>query len=323
MTPRHTPEQYIGRRLKLRDLQVFVAVVECGSMAQAAKQLGVTQPAVSDIIAGLESTFGARLFDRSPRGIETTVCGDALLRRARTVLDELRQGAKDIAFLADPTTGEVRIGCPESIAAGFLPAIVETFACSYPGIALHIDLLSTPALDLPELRTRRLDLALTRLPHSAATADQDFAVEVLFDDEVIVVAGTRSRWASLRKIGLADLADARWILTPAGSLYPELLAEAFEMERLEAPRIALTTFSVHLRNHLLATNKYVAVMPRSLLEPNADKFNLKALPIKLPARNFPAAVVTLKNRTLSPTAGLFIKHLREQARYDRTRRSGK
>jgi DNA-binding transcriptional LysR family regulator len=70
-----TPQQQVGRRLKVRDLEVFLAVVECGSMAKAAAQLSVTQPAVSAIIAGLESTFGARLFDRSPQGIETTLYG--------------------------------------------------------------------------------------------------------------------------------------------------------------------------------------------------------------------------------------------------------
>jgi DNA-binding transcriptional LysR family regulator len=223
----------------------------------------------------------------------------------------LRQGAKDIAFLADPTTGELRIGCPESTAGGFLQMIIEKFASDYPGISLRVDLLTTPALNLPALRMREMDLALTRLPHSDTPADQDLNVEVLFDDEVIVVAGARSRWARYRQIELADLADARWILTPAGSLYPELISEAFEINGLKAPRITLTTFSVHLRNHFLATNEFVAAMPVSLLQPNADKFGLKALPIKLPVRRFSVAVVTLKNRTLGPVAELFIEHLRK------------
>lgn len=314
MTPAPNSEQFIGRRLKVRDLQVFLAVVDCGSMAKAAKQLGITQPGVSEIIAGLESTFGARLFDRSPQGIETTLYGHALLSRALTVLDELKQSAKDIAFLADPTTGELRIGCPESIAGGFLPAVIEKFASDYPGISMHVDLLTTPGLNLPALHMRQLDMALTRLPHSDDPPDSDFSVEILFDDEVVVVAGLHSRWARRRKIEFADLADARWILTPAGSLNPELIAEAFELSQLNAPKIALTTFSVHLRTHLLATNDYVAVMPRSVLQANAEKFGFKALPVKLPVRSFPVAVVTLKNRTLSPVTDLFIKYLRKQTK---------
>ena len=102
--------QNSGRRLKVRDLEVFLAVVDCGSMAKAAARLGVTQPAVSEIVAGLESMFGARLFDRSPRGIETTLYGRALVIRALVMLDELKEGAKEIAFLSDPTLGELQIG---------------------------------------------------------------------------------------------------------------------------------------------------------------------------------------------------------------------
>jgi DNA-binding transcriptional LysR family regulator len=308
------PLDHIARRLRIRDLQVFLAVVECGSMAKAAAQLGVTQPAVSEIIASLESTFGARLLDRSPRGIETTLYGRALLDRALTVLDELEQGAKDIAFLADPTVGELRIGCPESIAGGFLPAVIERFASAYQGIALFIDQLTTPALDLPPLRARQMDLALTRLPHSEDPWDSDLNVEILFDDEVVAAAGAQSRWARHRKIRLADLAEAQWIVTPAGSLTPELIAEVFERNRLKPPRVVVTSFSVHLRTHLLATSEYVAAMPRSVLQANAKIFDLKALPVKLPVRHFPVALVTLKNRTLSPVAALFIKHLREQTR---------
>src|SRR5258707_10613595 len=106
------PEQRVGRRLKFRDLQVFFAVMQAGSMAKAAAQLGLTQPAVSDVVAGLEQMFGVRLFDRNSRGVEPTVYGRAILRRGQAAFDELRQGIKDIQFLSDPATGELRIGCP-------------------------------------------------------------------------------------------------------------------------------------------------------------------------------------------------------------------
>jgi molybdenum-dependent DNA-binding transcriptional regulator ModE len=100
-------ESRIGRRLKLRDLHVFSTVVQRGSMAKAAQQLGVSQPAVSEVIAGLEHALGVRLLDRSAHGIEPTIYGDALLRRSVAVFDELNQGVRDIEFLSDPTIGDV------------------------------------------------------------------------------------------------------------------------------------------------------------------------------------------------------------------------
>ncbi len=106
-------EDRIGRRLKLRDLHVYFAVVQCGSMAKAAVQLGVSQPTVSEIIADLEHTFGVRLLDRIARGVEPTIYGNALLKRGIAAFDELKQSTRDIAFLADPTVGELKIGCAE------------------------------------------------------------------------------------------------------------------------------------------------------------------------------------------------------------------
>src|SRR3979409_1859751 len=132
MAKLHQWEQQIGRRLRLRDLFVFFTVVEYGSMAKAAAKLGVSTPSISEVIAALEHALGVRLLDRSPKGVVTTPYGDALLARVRAACDELRQGIRDIEFIADPDAGELRIGCPESIAAGFLVAVLERFSKEHP-----------------------------------------------------------------------------------------------------------------------------------------------------------------------------------------------
>ena len=124
-------EQLIGRRLRLRDLFVFFTVVEYGSMARAAAKLGVSTPSISEAISGLEHALGVRLLDRSPQGVVATCYGEALLMRGRAAFDELRQGIRDIEFIADPSAGEVRIGCPESIAAGLLVPVLERLSRLY------------------------------------------------------------------------------------------------------------------------------------------------------------------------------------------------
>src|SRR5437016_5337121 len=111
-------ENQIGRRLRLRDLHVMFMVAEQGSMAKAAAELGISQPAVSDVIAGLEQSLGVRLFDRSPQGVEPTRYGHALLKRSLAAFDELKQGIRDIEFLSDPTkancASDVRNRSPSS-----------------------------------------------------------------------------------------------------------------------------------------------------------------------------------------------------------------
>src|SRR5882672_5487002 len=124
----------IGRRMKLHDIHVLMAVVQGGSMGKAAVLLNTTQSAISRSIADLENTMGVRLLDRSPQGVEPTEYGRALLKRSIAVFDELKQSVQDIEFLADPTTGEVKIACPVGIAFSFIPHVIEQFVKKYPRV---------------------------------------------------------------------------------------------------------------------------------------------------------------------------------------------
>src|SRR5262245_61432593 len=127
----------IGRRLKLQDLHVLMTVVQAGSMGKAAERLNTVQPAISRSIAELEHALGVRLLDRHRQGIEPTEYGRALLECGVAVFDDLRQGVKNIEFLADPTAGEVRIGSNEALIAGLLPALFGRRRAQRPGAAVH------------------------------------------------------------------------------------------------------------------------------------------------------------------------------------------
>src|SRR5215475_11689872 len=105
--------ELVEQRLKLQHLKVVMAVAEWGSMAKAAKRLTISQPVVSKVIADLEDVLGVQLFDRSPQGVEPTPYGQALLKRSIAIFDDLRTSVEEIKFLADPTSGELRIGSTE------------------------------------------------------------------------------------------------------------------------------------------------------------------------------------------------------------------
>ena len=197
-------ERDISRRLKLRELFIVSSVVHLGSMAKAAEQLGMSQPAVSDAVAKCEATLGVRLLDRNRRGVQPTVYARALLKRGDVIFDELRQGIRDIEFLKNPASGEVRIACSEALAAGLIPALVHEFAQRYPLVDFHLVEENTATMQFRELRDRNVDLALGFV--SGPTRDDDFNIEVLFEDQLFVVTGAQSKWARRRKISLDDLA---------------------------------------------------------------------------------------------------------------------
>ena len=310
VTPEAVALTGIGRRLRFRDLQVFFMVVEHGSMAKAAVELGVSQPAVSGVVADLEHAFGARLFDRSSAGVEPTVYGRALLKRGLAAFDELKLGIRDINFLADPARGEVRIGCPDSIAGAILAPVVQAICRDYPGMTLTIEPVPTPTLEVPELHARELDVVLARLSKPDDPFGKDLDVEILFDDEVVIAAGANSRWARRRRLTLADLHDASWIGASPHTLTTMLMEQAFRANDLSVPTIRVVSFSVQLRAHLLATGDFVTAMPKSMLRLNPECRELKQLPIRLPDASFPVAIVTLKARTLPAAVELFLDRLR-------------
>jgi len=301
----------IGRRLKLRDLQILSAVVQWGSMAKAAAHLAMSQPAVSEAIAGLEDALRVRLLDRNSRGIEPTIYAHALLKRGTVVFDELLQGVRDIEHLADPGAGEVRIASSELFAAGLLPAAIARFSRRYPRVAVRVLQANTATLEFQELRDRAVDLVLARI-HGPVTED-DLDIEVLGQDRHFVVAGTRSRWARRRKVALAELVDEPWIF-PATQVVRALIEEAFKAHQLEVPRETVSAASILLRSQLLATGRFLDVLPDSVLRYNAKRWSIKALPVDLGVRPRSIATVTLKHRTISPVVGVFVEHLRSVAK---------
>src|SRR5215471_11877051 len=309
-------DQKIGRRLRLRDLFVFLTVVESGSMGRAAAKLGVSTPSISEVIADLEHAVGARLLDRGPKGVVTTPYGDALLGRARAAIDELHQGIRDIEFIGDPHAGELRIGCPESITAGFLLPILSRLTACYPRLRYHVQQVQQPAVDYPELHDRKVDLVLARWGNDPDKAhiNNELDVEILFNDPFFLVVSEKSKWARRRRFDLADLVDEPFIIPPAYAWGGALVAEAFRQRGLAAPNAVVSTLSISLRNELVASGQFITLLTGSVIRTFSKRYSLKVLPIKLPAHRSPVGIVMLRNRTLGPMVHLFVQCAREVAR---------
>ena len=311
------PDDRISGRLKISDLRLLHAVVECGGMAKAATQLHISQPAVSKAIAALEQTLGVRLLDRSSRGVEATLYGRALLRRGIAIFDELRQVVNDIKSLNDPGTGEIRIGATAVTVETVLPMLIRHFSQQYPRVVLHIDNVPRDANYTSGLRDRKYDLIVAW--SGTLVADDlltdDLRVEPLFlRDQWVIAAGSHNRWARRRKIDLAELVDEPWILPVTNSWNYSTLVEVFKSRGLSPPRASIVTSAATLRNHLIAHGPYITSTLNSLLWLSPDYQSLKVLPVDLPLRQHPLVIFALKNRTLSPAAERFIECARDTAK---------
>jgi DNA-binding transcriptional LysR family regulator len=298
----------IGRRIKLHDLHVLMTVAELGSMGKAAERLNVTQPSISKSVADLEHQLGVRLFDRTPRGVETTAYGRALLTRSMGAFDELRQGIKDIETLSDPAIGEVRVGCPEAIAAGFLAAVIDQFSKGYPRAIVTVNPADHVSAEFGQLRDRRVDILIGRIP--GTELDDDIGAEPLYQDRLYIVAGRNSSWARKRKLMLSDLLQEPWMLTP--SMQGTLLDE-FRANGVTAPKVTVRAYSTHQSTHLIATNRFISALSGSLLRFTLNREALKVLPVNFPTRGWSVGIMHLKSRNLAPTAQVFMDHIRKVA----------
>lgn len=301
----------IGRRIKLQDLHILMAVVQAGSMGKAARSLNTSQPNISKSIADLEHALGVSLLERHRQGVEPTEYGRALLDCGMTVFDELRQGLKNIEFLADPAAGTVRIGCIPPLAASFVTAVVDRVSRRYPGVVFHLVSMGTDALHR-DLHERNVDLLIARKLDSSADERERF--EFLFDDPYIVVAGALHPWTRRRRIEPAELANGLWVLPPPESPPGAIAREAFRVSGLGYPRVTVVAVTPQVRMSLLATGRFVTIFSTSALRFPTKHPDLKILPVKLPLARPAIGIITLKNRTLSPVARLFIEHAREVAR---------
>jgi DNA-binding transcriptional LysR family regulator len=309
-------EDRIGRRLKLRDMNIFLAVVQWRSMAKAAAALAISQPVVSKAIGDLEHTLGVRLLDRDRRGIEPTPYGLALLNRGLAAFDELRQGVKEIEFLADPTAGEVRVGGTPPMVEGLLPVVISRVYRQHPRLTVRVTQALTGAALYQSLRERDVDFIIGRM--LSEEMEKDLAAEVLFHEPLFVVAGRHNPLARRRRIELAELTGEPWV-TPYtqsgdGTTVGALIAAIFKACGLDTPQAVVSSHSIEMMFALLASDPFLAMVPGSILQFGAKRPLIKVLPVQLPLPHGPVGIVTLKARTLSPAAQLFIQEIRNTAK---------
>lgn len=188
-----------------------------------------------------------------------------------------------------------------------MPAVISRLSKSYPRLNFHVDELSVRALQYRALRERNVEFVVTRLPQ---VPDPDVNIEVLFDDPIFVAVGANSPWARRRRIQLAELIDEPWTHPPYTAIVGPVLIEAFRAQGLEPPQ-GVSCLNMQMHKALLATGRYVAALPSSLLRFSPEQLSLKRLPIELPQVSAPVGIsfsnVPVKSqsnqRTSEPSKG--------------------
>lgn len=305
----------LPRYLKTRELQVFLAVAESSSIAEAARRLSLTQPAVSKSINELESTLGVTLFERDSRGIYPTRYAEVLRKRALVIFGEIKLAGEEITQLTDAGAGKISLGTMPVAAAGLAAAAVTELMLAHPGIRVSITEGDHEVL-FEALRNRELDLVIGRLP--ADLSEDEFATQLLYHDQLCVAAHNSHRLAQREELTLEELVDERCIIPKEHSLAYQQLARTFLDKKLNLPSRRVDTLSVLSVDALLATGKYIIFgLPRKIVE-HRPAAGLVILPVDLDTDWGPVGITYLKSHELLPGAKYLISCLQRQCGMDVT-----
>lgn len=150
-------------KITLRQIESFRAVVEAGNFSRAAEALGISQPALSQVIRDLEGALGARLFDRTTRRVDLTEAGQAFAGPALGGLEDIARAVERVQDLSALRRGQVRVAAPPLLAAAALPAVLRALQQQHPGLTLQVIDASTDAI-LSQVRSGQADLGLGTFP---------------------------------------------------------------------------------------------------------------------------------------------------------------
>jgi DNA-binding transcriptional LysR family regulator len=286
------------------------ALAEAGSMAAAAAQLALSQPAISKAMSEMEHSLGAQLLDRTSRGVELTESGRVWLERSRVILDEARQGMIDLDHLSDPTRGEVKVGTTEPPTV-VVSQIISALSRRHPRITFQIIVSDTASLRR-ELRERKLDVLIA---FWIPTQDNDdLKADILYKAAFAVMADHRHPLVRRKELSLSDLIGEHWTLAPPDSFQGRLVDDFFRRKKLKPPHAVVTTISTYMSLNLLATGRFLSILPVTMLQHPSNRAWLRALSVDLGDTAGAIAAITLKKRRAGGAVKLFVDESRSIGR---------
>ena len=294
-------DRVLRSNLKLRHLQLLVALDQFRHLGRASAFLSLTQPAVSKTLAEIERLFGVPLFDRSTRGTEPTPYGHSVVRFARSVLAEYERTRDELAAVAAGATGRVRVGMMV-VASVWLTQAVQQFKQLQPLTTVLVEEGDLMRL-LPRLRLGELDLILGRLEPGYAAPD--LATEPLYEESMVWVAAPGHPLAEGRKPGWADLARQACVLPPPYASLRVKIDQQFHRHGLHPPVDLMETASFGAMVSLLHGRAAVGVMARSVARHFAALGLLQVLPLPMQLDLPPVGIVSLRAKVPGPGAAQF------------------
>ncbi|MBN2990167.1 LysR family transcriptional regulator [Pseudomonas cedrina subsp. fulgida] len=302
----------VARKLKFYQLVVFDQVLQSGSLVRAAQTLGLTQPAVTKIVHDLEEYLGAPLLIRGNRGVTATELGELVVRRAKSLLAELRSLTDEVNAFQEGISGHVMVGTLISASTSLLPRAMQLLKQQAPGVLVSLRVGQMDQL-FPALAVGEVDLVVGRVPDDWCRRNETpmLEVDVLYAEELSIVAGADHPLHTGAPVTLGDLHPFPWVLPTQDSLLRRTADKLFFDAALPTPGNVVESLSILTNISLMQDQQTVALMPYGAAQQFIGVGLLKAFDLGAAMQFGDIGCFFSNARALGPAARLFRECLYE------------
>jgi molybdate transport repressor ModE-like protein len=300
-------------RLKLRQLRLLVAVGTHGSIQNAARTLGISQPAATKMIQDLELDFEVKLFERNNRGVVPTVFGETLIRHGKLIFSQISNAAQELDDLSEGNAGRVIVGTLLAASSNLIPGAIKHLLNERPNVAIKI-VEGTNEVLMPGLLSGEIDMVVGRLPSHRHR--EKIQQEKLFEDHVLAVVGAQHPLASKTGVNFAQTRPFGWILPPLETTLRRQVDHFFVGQQQYVPSVSIESVSYLTNRALLNARDLIGLMPAEVVTDDIRHGHLVQLDWVVPFGRGPVGVSLRSDDTLSP-AGRAFKAALHQVSADR------
>ncbi|CCO46766.1 putative Transcriptional regulator, LysR family [Vibrio nigripulchritudo SOn1] len=303
--------QKILSRIKLKQLQLVVAVDDMRTLKGASDSICMSQPAVTQSLKELESALGCQLFSRTNRGVVPTVFGEALIKHARTIITQMRHAGEELSDLMTGSGGKVVVGTLLASSALILPQTIIKLRETRPKLNIKV-IDGTNDILMPRLLRGDIDLVIGRLPeHEYREGTQQI---FLYNEEIIVFTSPSNPLAGYGRVSLKDLSEHEWVLPPTETTLRKQLEKAFFDAGLASPTCAVESTSWLTNKYLWMNSDLIGVAPAHTVKEKIRRGELAQLPIRLSEKLGPVGISIHNGGELSSVVKIFIDCLKNVSR---------
>ncbi len=292
--------------LNFRQIQVFTAVFEAGSISKAADRVHATQPALSIQLRDLETTLGVHLFERTAKGVSPTQAGIRLYRQASDILRALHEAESEIARLSNTVSGRIRVGLMPAFTSGVLVPTLTSFIEQYPDVEINIVEAFSPALTMA-VAVGELDFAIV----PSAPVGEGINSSYFGSDWELLVSNTTSQLDHLKPVDLAALSSLKLVLPTRGNIRRDHFDTFFAVHDLPVASVLELDAMIATLNFVACTD-WMTIVPATICLGDINGRVRKLHPIKFPKIDVEYMVIKPRQKTLAPAANLFYEALKNK-----------